>query len=77
MDVKLRPFRVPNFVLLEIPAGQRQDGFRELPTIPLSAVPAEDLADLCDAFRREVFRKAKQSDPWIKERAPVAREGEA
>lgn len=63
MKIKLRPFIVPNFVLLETGVGRRQDGFKESPSYPLKDVPAEDLAQLCDEFRAEVFRKAGKIDP--------------
>lgn len=63
MTMKLKPWLVPNFVTSEMPPGQRQDGFREAPTWPLSEIPADVLAEMCDDFRAEVFRKAGKTDP--------------
>lgn len=47
----------------EMPPGSRSEGFKESPSYPLKDVPAEDLAEMCDAFRAEVFRKAGKADP--------------
>ncbi len=64
MEIKLRPFGTPNFVILDLPPGKREDGFRsDDRSIPLRDVPAEDLDKLCNAFRAEVFRKAGKTDP--------------
>ncbi len=59
MNIKLKPFNVPNFALQQMPAGHRND----VPSYPLKDIPAEDLAELCDTFRAEIFRKAGKTDP--------------
>lgn len=58
IQIKLQPFTVPNFVLEVMKPGCRQDGFHAATTHPLSDLSDEALAELCDDFRREVFRKA-------------------
>ena len=63
MKIELLGFTVPNFVIQKMPPRPRQDGLVEAPKYPLSEVPAEDLASLCDHFRGEVFRKAGKADP--------------
>lgn len=63
MKIRLKPWMTPNFVILDMPPRARQEGLAPLPGIPLCDVSAENLADLCDQFRAEVFRKAKQVDP--------------
>lgn len=61
--VKLQPFRVPNFVLTEPPAGRREDGPIEvLPKYALSELDDETLDALCQQFRDDVFAKARQSE---------------
>ena len=55
---KLAPFQTPNFVRVVQPPGQRQDGFKESPAIPLKDVPRETLEEMCADFRAEVMRKA-------------------
>ena len=62
MLVKLRPWRVPNFVTQEAPIRERQDGFSESPTVSIKDVPAQTLAAMCDEFRQEVFSKAGKAD---------------
>lgn len=57
MEIKLRPFRTPNFVIIPETYGRSTD------SIPLCDVPAKDLSDLCDQFRSEIFRKAGKKDP--------------
>lgn len=63
IKVKLRPWLVPSFVSIKQPARPRQEGLQESPSLPLSEIPAETLADMCDDFRAEVFRKAGKRDP--------------
>lgn len=65
MKIELKPFNIPNFVIPILPAGRRQDGFTPIEGIPLSAVDAEELSDMCDAFRAEVFKKAGLKDPFM------------
>lgn len=65
MTIKLKPFQTPNFVIAEATPRPRQEGFKSesAPTWPLKEVEAEDLAEMCDAFRAEIFRKAEKKDP--------------
>lgn len=63
--VKLRPFTVPNFVIQETEPGKRQDGFKEAPSYPLSAVSPETLSAMCDEFRASVYAKAGVPDPRL------------
>lgn len=52
-DINLyKPFGVPCLVPLV-------DGT----TVPLKVIPADTLSDMCDVFRREVFKKANRKDP--------------
>jgi hypothetical protein len=73
IELKLRPFVVPNFAIAEIPAGKRQDGFKEAPSFPLHSLTPETLASMCDEFRVAVFAKAMKHDPA---KAPDSRTGE-
>ncbi len=58
LSLVLKPFTVPNFVIVEGPPGSRDEGFRRLPSYPLSAVDPLTLAQMCEEFRRAVFVKA-------------------
>lgn len=58
VTIKLKPWIVPNFVY--------QSCTHALPpAISLSQVDAHTLADMCDAFRAGVFRKAGKADPIV------------
>ncbi len=61
--LKLKPWNSPNYVIAEMPPRLRQDGWTEPAGIPLAEVDADVLAQMCDAFRADVFRKAGKPDP--------------
>jgi hypothetical protein len=63
MRIKTKPFSVPNFVLQDVKARPRQDGFHETPSFPLSDFDGDELSAMCDEFRAAVFRKAGKQDP--------------
>jgi len=60
--IKLKPFLVPNFAIVETSARPREEGFQESPAIPLADLSADTLAAMCDQFRQDVFAKARKSD---------------
>lgn len=60
---RIRPFTVPNFVTEIRPPRPRQEGPKFEEGIPLNELAAETLAELCDHFRAEVFKKAGRKDP--------------
>ena len=62
MKIELKPWMVPNYCIQVVPPRRRQD-IQEAPTYPLAEVDAETLAQMCDDFRAEVFRKAGKPDP--------------
>jgi hypothetical protein len=66
MEVEVLAFSTPSYVRLKTPPGQRQDGFKEAPAIPLSELDAEVLDTLCNDFRAQVFLKAGKQDPMVK-----------
>lgn len=63
IEVKLKPFNVPNFVLVDEPLKERQDGFSEGRKYALSELDAETLEALCWEFKQEVFAKAGKQSP--------------
>ncbi len=62
-DVEVNSFVVPDSLSVRPKPGRRDDGFMTPQLIPLSELEAAVLADLCDEFRREVFRIAGKEDP--------------
>lgn len=63
--VKFKPFRTPNFALVEMKVGARNQGWAEGPKYPVSEIDASALASLCDQFRADIFSKAGKLDPAI------------
>jgi hypothetical protein len=55
INIPLKPWVTPNFVVADLP--------QKAAAWPLEAVDADVLAQLCDDFRAEVFRKAGKDDP--------------
>lgn len=67
MNIKTRPFSVPNYVIEEADVPR---SFR------LSDFDAEELSAKCDEFRAAVFKKAGKDDPrWATPIIPKADEG--
>jgi hypothetical protein len=63
MNLPLKPFSTPNYVILEMPPQKREEGSIESPTFSLDQIEAEILSLLCDDFREEIFKKAGKVDP--------------
>lgn len=57
-EVELLPFQTPNYVIVAMPSGRRQDGFKEAPKLALHELSQETLSKMCDQFREDVMRKA-------------------
>jgi hypothetical protein len=66
IDVELKDFAVPNFVIPVGKTGKKEDGPDFTDGIPLRDLEANVLSQLCDNFRAEVFRKAERQDPRLK-----------
>lgn len=78
IEVKLKPFVVPNFVNVDMGPGKREDGPQSLPSFPLAELSAEALDELCTTFRRDIFDKAAKRDPeWDRPRQGCSKCGEA
>lgn len=61
--LKLQPWLVPNFAFAQMPPHLRQEGIGGNPKFALAELDADILAQMCDDFRAEVFRKAGKPDP--------------
>jgi len=62
MKIKLRPIQTPNYVLAEARPGLRQDGMVECQKWHIGEIDEETLSELCDQFRRDIFKKAGKRD---------------
>ncbi len=58
LSITLKSFQVPSFVVHEVEAGERQNGFRETPKSRVGDLSDETLTALCDEFRDNIFAKA-------------------
>lgn len=64
IEINLKPFAVPNFVLVEEQPKERREGFNEGRKYALNELDTEALEALCWKFKQDVFRKAgKQMHP--------------
>jgi len=58
---KLQMPTVPNFIRIEIPTtGQRQDGFKEAPTVSLGELSDEQLDSIAKDWRIRLFENANR-----------------
>jgi hypothetical protein len=57
-SMPINPFPVPTGVTLQLPTGKKQDGVQPLPTLMLSQLSEETLAELCEDFTKAVFAAA-------------------
>ena len=63
IELELKPFSVPNYVLTVPKIGERQDGLVEAPKYALKDLDVETLDQLCNEFRDSVFKKANKDQP--------------
>ena len=66
IEREIKPFQVPNFVVIVTEPKPRQEGFHPENSIPLSDLDASTLWKLCDDFKDSVFRKAGKAQPPMK-----------
>jgi hypothetical protein len=58
ISLPVKPFDVPESVVLDMPAGRKQDGPIGLPRIKLSDLPEETLNQLIEEFAANVMAAA-------------------
>jgi hypothetical protein len=65
IKVKTIPWITPNFVRIIRPPRSRHEGpnFNDNEGFSLDEVDVETLSEMCDEFRKEIFKKAKKEDP--------------
>ena len=59
LPLKVKPFEVPDDVLLDMPPGRKQDGPIGLPKIYLQDLPDETLEALISEFVEAVMKAAR------------------
>ena len=65
IEIKLKPFKTPNYALVDEDAKPREEGFSEGRKFHLSELDACTLSRMCNDFRKEVFKKAGKQEPPI------------
>lgn len=63
IEIKLKSFAVPDFVLVEEKSKERQEGFSKGRKYALNELDVETLESLCREFKQEVFAKAGKQLP--------------
>ena len=58
MEIKLKPFNTPNYVLVEGEVGERQDGLVQNKKFKLSELDGDTLSALCEQFVKDIYKKA-------------------
>lgn len=64
IETKLRPFTVPSFAQVEQPPHPKQDGIRELPSIPIADLPAATLRAMAHEWLVALYDKAGKPYDW-------------
>ena len=60
IKLKLKTPSVPNYILFEMPIGQRQDGFQENPKVRVGDLTDEQLEEIAEEWKHALFKKAKE-----------------
>ena len=63
IEINLKPFYVPNFVIAIDPARPREEGFVETRSFALSELDPVTLEKMCEAFTTGIFKKAGKQRP--------------
>lgn len=63
IDLEIKPFSTPNCVIPVQKAGLKQDGYNPTEGISLRDIDEGTLSNLCDQFRKDIFKKAEKKDP--------------
>lgn len=61
VEADVRPFNIPNYVILVAEQGESTNA-----SVKLSALDESTLSRMCDQFREEVFKAAGKTDPRLK-----------
>lgn len=64
MPMQLRPFTVPNFVIVELPQPPKESA-QSCPSLSIEDLDEQTLSGLCDEFRANVFARAGKQDPKL------------
>lgn len=60
IKLKLKTPSVPNFILVEMPIGKKQDGFVEAPKLRVSDLSDTQLIEIAEEWKNELLKKAME-----------------
>lgn len=61
--VSYKKFQIPNFAIIALPPRSREEGMKELPSVPLSQVPNQAFVALVEAWVSEMYTQHGQQRP--------------
>ena len=64
IKMELNKWQTPNFATIKAATGRRQDGMKEMPSIPVADLPEDAFHDLVKAWLVELYEKAGRSPNW-------------
>lgn len=64
IKLELGPWTPPNFVRVTAPAGTRQDGINELPSVAVKDLTQEVFNGLAEEWLVALYREAGKPMPW-------------
>lgn len=62
--VTYRAWKAPNFATLDMPPGLKQDGLKELPSIPVADLPAVAMDALAQQWLDHLYGKIGRANPF-------------
>jgi hypothetical protein len=65
--VKLIPLNIPELVFVRQPPGNKGDGPRQNPGIPITELSYETLRELMDEFEEGLYKAAGKSRPFTRQ----------
>ena len=64
IETKLKPWRAPNFAVVDEGPRPRQEGFREARSIPVSELSAATLRSMASEWLADLYDKAGKPYDW-------------
>ena len=58
ISLKLKTPSTPNYIIIEMPAQQKQDGFKEGTSIHVNLLTKEQLLQIAEEWKHELLSKA-------------------
>jgi hypothetical protein len=63
IEIRLKPFNIPHFVVVDGPTNPREKGLGEGRKLSLRELDTDTLSRMCNDFRKGVFKRAGKQEP--------------